>query len=275
MKCADDSNFYNRDFVRASVSSIRNMAGRINGVVACLILVLMVFGCREKLPNVNSDAYNALHGIVNDGKTTQEIILVSPFSNAKAKLKFPPEIYVTAYTWGSHNNPPTPIRKGYAHQLRIYLSVDDDYRLTSSSEAPDRRSIRMEITAQSPLDRATDTGRGMSELTRNLLRSTERAELGLVEYVTLVPTTTGQITTFSYVPMDREVRSLDAPKILITCSRSGTDMQNNEEASLCHTSFTLSGRIVISYYFDMSVLPGWKKLHKGMQTFANSVYVSH
>jgi hypothetical protein len=98
-----------------------------------MLSALLSSGCKERVPAENTPDFYKLHGIVNDGKTANEIALINDRNSNQPKLRFPPEIGVSVYTPDTHNPNPKIIRNalaffnqmGDAQRYGMALSTDD------------------------------------------------------------------------------------------------------------------------------------------------------
>jgi hypothetical protein len=84
---------------------------KIASTMAVAMMMSLTGGCNERIPLENTPELYKLHGIVNDGKTANEITLINDRNKNRPKLRFPPEIPVGVYTPETYNPDPTPIRK--------------------------------------------------------------------------------------------------------------------------------------------------------------------
>lgn len=239
------------------------------------LTVLSMNGCKDRIPLENTDDYNRLHGIVNDGKTVNEITLFNVRNNNHPKLRFPPSISVGVNTPGTHNSDPTPIRKGFAYEASITLELNDQKRLIPIVRTPDHLvydTVKIVFHASSGLENAKRVEARLQEISQLSVRTTSRPEWGLYEFVLVAPKT-DQIMSYEYVPINKKFRSTDGARMWIGCHAGGSKLTNNEGPASCASHFNYQDELSVAYIYDARHLPYWHEIYEEVVRFTDSALV--
>jgi hypothetical protein len=245
-----------------------------------LLFLLMLNGCKERIPPTNTSAFNRLHGIVNDGKTANEITLINGYNKNQPRLMFPPEVAVNVITPGTHDPDPTPIRKGYADSASISLEFTKQKQLIPIVRTPnhlvyDSIFIRF-IAGRSPSNIQRTEAR-LREIAELSVRTTDRPELGLREYVLVTPKT-GDISRVEFVPMDEDFHSTDGGRMWIGCHATGpiAELANrliDPALYHCASNFNYRNAINVAYVFEPKLLPYWRNIYPEVVKLTDSVLI--
>ena len=231
-----------------------------------LVLASLNGGCKEQIPPTNTDPHNRLHGIINDGKTVNEITLVNGVNDNRAKLRFPPEIRVDVDTQGSHDSNPVPVRMGSANVALINLEVDEKHKLVPLAKKYSD-SIQIRFSASVGPRKADWVADRLQEIRNRSIKTTEKPEWDLREYISGNPEA-GSAGRYEYVPLDENFRSVDGTKMWFSCNGAGV-----RGPSLCINRFNFSDKLSIDYYYSSDLLPYWRQIHQEVLTFADSILV--
>ncbi|MFZ6708174.1 hypothetical protein [Undibacterium sp. TC9W] len=232
-------------------------------VMAFCLIALNLYACkRNQLPHSGTRAHNELHGIVNDGKTTNEIVLFNDINSFQTKLRFPPEISVVVETLG-WNAPeqPTLIRKGYANNARIGLDLTKKMQLVpKKSIAEDQLlgGLGVQFSANGGIPTPEYIEANFKESIANTRPFEDKPELKLREYTQL--TANGDISGYLYVPLDKNIKGFEGEKILIGCHVGGAKSLNNQRPSSCASHIRRAGGLSVTYSFDSGLLPYWHEI---------------
>jgi hypothetical protein len=239
-------------------------------ILSALVMVMALLGgCEERIPEENTPAIYKLHGIVNDGKTVNEITLINDRNDNHPKLRFPPQIPISVYTPDTHNPNPKVIRKGFAYRADVTLELNDKQRLIPITRTPDHLvydtvSIRFSASLGSQTEA---TEKRVQEIARLSPDTTDRHDLGLREYR---PKSPGWGQGIYFVPLDEFFRLPDGEKLLIGCQ--GTTVPNGNVGS-CSTSFKHPSGTAVTYEFRSEVLQDWRQIYQEVYKFTDSVLV--
>jgi len=245
---------------------------------ATLILalaMLMLSGCKERVPAENTPAFYKLHGIVNDGKTINQITLVNDRNNNRPKLRFPPHISVYVTTPGTHDRNPRVIRKGFAYGAGVSLEFNAQKKLIPIVRTPDHLVYdRVGIYFNASLGAKSPERRDarVQGFVQKSIRTTDKPEWGLREYVMVAPKT-DDISGYQYIPLDESVRSVDGLRMWIGCSHGGSNITKNDRPVHCASSFSDRRGVGVTYDYDVSLLPYWRQINQEVVNFLDSIII--
>lgn len=242
---------------------------------AILVMALLV-GCKDRVPAANTPAFNELHGIVNDGKTINEIILINDRNGNRPQLRFPPEIGVTAYTPHTHDPNPKVIRRGFAYEVAVTLALDQKKRLVPPSQAPKDpvySSVHIRLGAsQGPEDRQRTEAR-LKEIAQLSVRTMDNPEWGLREYVLLAPKT-DTVMAYEYLPLDENLTPFHSETIRISCHATGGSFTSGDHRpSTCASHYFDYSGVSVSYRYDSRLLAYWYDIYREVFSFTDSVLI--
>jgi hypothetical protein len=235
------------------------------GVLAVLVFALLGSGCKEQIPPTNTDPYNRLHGIINDGKTVNEITLINESNGNRPKLRFPSTIRVDVDTHGSHDANPVAIRMGFANEAWIDLEIDGEHNLVPQVKKHSD-SIQIRFSASVGPAKADWIADRLGEIEKRSIRTTDKPEWGLREYAIGDPKT-GDIWRYEYVPLDESFRSVDGTRMWFSCNGGASKPDH------CMNSFNSSDGLSIVYVYEPNLLSYWRQIHQEVLTFADSIFV--
>lgn len=243
--------------------------GKVKLAVPLLMAVSLV-ACKEYVPASGTVDYNRLHGIINDGKTVNEITLVVDGKDTGPTVRFPKDMPVLVETAGTHDADPIPIRRGFANSARTTLFYAKDVglvRINPVQRKADSYGVMVEFHASRGPQRAQDVEKRLQEIAQLSVRTTDRPELGLREYVLLVPKT-DVVSQYVYVPIGEALISPDGGRMYIGCRA------NDNGPTRCADSFTYQGRLAVAYDYSPDLLSHWRQLHQDVVNFAISTLVT-
>lgn len=235
------------------------------GVLAVLVFALLGSGCKEQIPQTNTDPYNRLHGIINDGKTVNEITLINESNGNRPKLRFPSTIRVDVDTHGSHDANPVAIRMGFANEASIDLDMIAEHKFVPL-EKKYSNLMQMRFSASVGPRTADWVADRLEEIKKRSIKTTDKPEWDLREYAIGDPKT-GDIWRYEYVPLDESFRSVDGTRMWFSCNGAGV-----KGPSLCINRFNFSDKLSIDYYYNSDLLPYWRQIHQEVLTFTDSIF---
>ncbi|MFZ6640918.1 hypothetical protein ACO0LL_14315 [Undibacterium sp. TC4M20W] len=244
--------------------------------IGWLLLALNLQGCkRNQLPHSGTQAHNELHGIVNNGKTANEIILFNDINQFQPKLRFPPEIPVGVETTG-WNAPeqPTLIRKGYANDARIGLELTKDLQLVPKKSMEEDQllgGIGVHFSAHGGRSTPEYAEANFKESIALARPFEDKPELKLREYTLL--TANGEISGYLYIPLDKNIKGPGGEKILLGCHVGGASSLHNQRPSSCASHIERKGGLIAIYSFDSALLPYWLTIRTEIIRFTDSVTI--
>ena len=239
--------------------------------VALVALTLLSFaGCKERPPMEGSPDYYKLHGIVNDGKTVNEITLINDRNNNRPKLRFPADIAVGVVTEGLNDPVPNQIRKGFANEASVWLGLSEKKWLIPVVMMPDHmgyEAVRIRLIAS--LGSQTDATEKLIHKIAQLSvhTTTDRHDVELREYR---PKSPGWGQGFYFVPLDDAFRLFDGEKLIIECE--GTT-RSNGNIGTCGASFNHPSGTAVAFHFHSKNLPYWRQIYTEIYKFTDSVVV--
>jgi hypothetical protein len=231
---------------------------------ATLILalaMLMLSGCKERVPAENTPAFYKLHGIVNDGKTINQITLVNDRNNNRPKLRFPPHISVYVTTPGTHDRNPRVIRKGFAYGAGVSLEFNAQKKLIPIVRTPDHLvydRVGIYFNASLGGENPQKENAWLQEFLQKSVQTTDKPEWGLREYHLKGPNLADSIY---YIPLDHDFKSMEGANIYFSCYVN------------CTSSFSLLSGAAIVYNFNPSLLPYWREIYEEVYKFTDLVIV--
>jgi hypothetical protein len=248
----------------------------IHRVVLAIFMVLMgvlLSGCKDRVPLANTPGYYKLHGIVNDGQTVNEITLFNDRNDNRPKLRFPAGVGVDVNTPGTHGPNPTSIRKGFAYSAAVWLDLTDVLKLKPVPHDNASNSVSITFHASLGPEDVQKAEAGLNEIARLSVRTTEKPEWGLREYVLITPKT-DSISGYHYVPTDESSRPTnDGVRMSIGCRPEAAKLTNNIGPSSCAASFNFPGGMAVSYMFSPKLLPYWREIYQEVIKFTDSILV--
>jgi hypothetical protein len=250
-------------------------AKMLKATLILALAMLMLSGCKERVPAENTPAFYKLHGIVNDGKTINQITLINDRNNNRPKLRFPPHISVYVITPGTHDRNPRVIRKGFAYGAGVTLELNAQKKLIPIVRTPDHLVYdRIGIYFNASLGGESPERRNarIEEFVQKSIETTDKPEWGLREYVLVAPKT-DHISGYEYIPMDESVRSADGLRMWIGCSHGGSKITNNDGPVHCTSYFTDQRGIAVTYDYGVRLLPYWRQIYQEVVNFTDSVIV--
>ncbi|MHA6879850.1 hypothetical protein [Ralstonia pseudosolanacearum] len=246
-------------------------------VIAIIPCLLVGFGCKERVPDENTPAFYALHGIVNDGKTVNEITLINDENNNHPKLRFLPGVFVSVNTPGTHDSRPVPIKKGFAYSAGVWLDLNEVPELRRVVEKGRSNSINITFHASLGRENVRDVEKRLKDVERFSIRTTDKADWNLREYVLVTPGT-DRLSAYEYVPMGGDFRSIDGVRMWIGCQAAGSvaqlaNLSNDRVLYGCASHFNYKNGLSLTYHFDQRLLPYWRLVYDGVISFVDSVVV--
>ncbi|MBC3920042.1 hypothetical protein H8L32_21420 [Undibacterium sp. CY18W] len=227
---------------------------RLSSSILCLFApVLLMAGCEQKPVMSNTSEYLRLHGIVNDGRTVNEIVLIKDENKNQAKLRFPEEFRVSVETPNTHGPNPQSIRKGYAYSASISLDITDDMEFSSSKVQSTKKIIgilQLQFGATNDIKNDAWEQDQIANIKKNSSKTVVREDLRLFEYATYQ---SGQHAgNYYYLPMDENFRAVDGRPILIGCLAANGP---------CAGSFRYLDKVAVTFSFPRALLAHWRGLY--------------
>ncbi|WP_211472487.1 hypothetical protein [Collimonas humicola] len=244
-----------------SVSALKTKLG----ILTVLVIASLSSGCKEQIPPTDTDPYNRLHGIINDGKTTNEITLVNESNTNRPTLRFPSAIRVDVDTSGAHDSHPVPIRTGIANEASIDLAVDTEHKLVPYVKKH-FDSIQIRFSASVGPAEADWVAARLREIEKRSIKTVDKSEWGLREYDIGDPKT-GTVWRYEYVPLDESFRSFDGTRIWFSCNGGGGRPDH------CMNRFDFSDGLSIVYIYEPDLLAYWRQIHQEVLKFVDSSLV--
>ncbi|WP_211472491.1 hypothetical protein [Collimonas humicola] len=243
-----------------------------------VLIISLISGCKDHVPESNTPPYYKLHGIVNDGKTVNEITLFNDRNNNLPELRFPPEIFVDVDTAGAHDSNPTLIRKGFANSAGIALAFNSKNKLEPLKNKHDD-FVSLNFSASLGPENVQATEARLREIASSSIRTTTMTDWGLREYVTLAPKT-DMLSQFDYVPLDDSIRSADGVRIWVGCLGGGDrsvlgSPAERTAAYACAGHFDIQGGLSVTFIFKSELLPHWREIYNEANRIAKTAIVSN
>ncbi|MHA6893253.1 hypothetical protein ACQUJT_04110 [Ralstonia pseudosolanacearum] len=238
-----------------------------------VVLVLVGFGCKERVPEENTPAFNKLHGVINDGKRVNEITLINDRNNNRPRLRFPPDVPVSVYTPETHEPNPKIIRKGFAYEATVVLELSAEKKLKAIVRTPDHLvydTVEIRFISSLGPDSPQAVEARLKEISRESFQTIDRAEWGLKEYQ---PTIAGDLAGYEYVPFDEEFKSIDGGRMWIGCHVGGAKLTNNQGPAGCAGHFNYRNGLNVTYLFNSSILPYWRQIYGEVVRISDSFVV--
>jgi hypothetical protein len=247
-----------------------------NPYKAILVLtILIVSGCKERVPAENTSEFYKLHGVVNDGKTINEITLVNDRNSNRPKLRFPAQINVSVITPYTHDREPKLIRRGFAYGADVSLELNEQKKLVPIANTPDHLAydrVGIHFSASLGVESPEKRNARIEFFAKKSITVVEKPEWGLREYVTVAPKT-NSIDGYEYFSLDERIRSIDGLRIWVGCSHGGSDITKNDGPVHCTSYFTDPRGVGVTYDYDVQLLPYWRQIYLEVLHFSNSVIV--
>ncbi|WP_211475177.1 hypothetical protein [Collimonas humicola] len=242
--------------------------------IVMMLLLSSLSGCKERLPLTNTDNYNQLHGIVNDGSTVNEITMVNERNGNRPRLRFPAEVEVNVFTLGTDDTNPVSIKKGIADKASVGLQFNAEQKLVPIVKGEKNGDlIRIDFIASLGPDSPQLIDERLLEVAREAVQKPEKQEWGLREFVLVVPKTE-MISGYAYVPLDQSFRSMDGARMWIGCHAGGSKITNSEGPASCASNFNVPGGLGVTYEYGSRLLPFWRQIHEQVLEFTKSVLVT-
>lgn len=246
---------------------------RVLRVVVVVALVLVGFGCKGRIPEENTPAFDRLHGVINDGKTVNEVTLINDQNDNHPRLRFPSDIPVTVYTPETHGKNPKTIRKGFAYEAKVALELSAEKKLKAIVRTPENLvydTVEIRFSSNLGSDNKKIVEDRLREFSRHSFATADKLDLGLREYT---PTIAGKLQAYEYVPLDSDLKSVDGSRIWIRCDVGGARILNNQGPAECASHFDYKDGLSVVYVFRASLLPYWRQIYKGVVYFSDFALV--
>lgn len=234
---------------------------KIKGMAIALLLIQLT-ACKDHLPIEGTPEHYALHGVVNDGKTINEIKLFDPRIVLPVRLRFPADTWIGVTTEGWNDRPPVIIRKGYATTLLTSKTFDENKKLVNVNEKKPDATVTIYFRTSNHKATPADYGTGSSS--KNYER--EIKEWGLIESVRK----RGEEIEgrFVYLPIEASFHAKNAEPVWMNCNASG------EVPASCHGYFQQRG-LSVEFHFDYRLMPQWREIYIGISEFIDGVIVQN
>lgn len=241
-------------------------------IILLLGLTFTAYGA-PRVPLSNTAEYNALHGIVNDGKTANTIVLHNDRNDNRPKLRIPAGFYVTAYTSGSHSRPPTPIKKGYADHIVLSAYFHPQ---TGLGPTANQGSAPVQINLIASLDpyRESEKARKSEESARKIAEL--KAKYHVTKYVpepTLLelraPPSLYRSQVY-LVPVDPLARTPEGEHHLFGCNG---ESEVSRLFNRCAARFNLPNGLAGSFVFRGEQIPHWAAITAAVRQLVTSIVV--
>jgi hypothetical protein len=245
-------------------------------LIVCATAIALTIGCKEHLPPTSSEPYNRLHGIQNDGKTVNSITLVNETTHNVVTLQFPPDIYVSVYTAGSHDPKPKTIEKGFANEVWVDLDFNKIIKERNPIRSDGEREVQFPVVqvqlSATALSRSNETSesynsKSLAEVKEKSQPPVERQEWGLLEYR---PLKNNPGPLINFLPMDDSYRTQNGARLFIACDRKGSTYML---AGTCFTTFTHPSGISGRYIWTTALLPYWNTVDHSVQELVDRITI--
>lgn len=220
---------------------------------------------------MGTDAYNRLHGIVNDGKTLNTITLVNEHSQYKPTLTFPVGVTVVASTERRDASGSLEIRKGFADSVEPILELGMDGFLHAQSEKSLKGKVIVRYSAMLRNKTPEEVEGRLGEIVHLAGGQAINSEWGLNEYVPLIR---GEPQFLQYIPINKNFKAIDGTRMWIGCSIGGTVTQTPLRPFRCTSSFNYKNGLAVTYTFTSEMLPQWREIYDAVLQFTDSILVS-
>ncbi|WP_338846102.1 hypothetical protein V8J88_20430 [Massilia sp. W12] len=171
-----------------------------------LVSFVLLTACERPMPLYGSSEHNALHGIINDGKTVNQITLFNDRNNFRPTLRFDPEITVYASTlgWNAYKNP-SKIRPGWANTINIVLDFTKNKKLVVGNKIPENEILGfLNIDLIANLGDSPDWNTMQNKLIDEIIAKSpirnQKDDWGLREYITVEK---NRVERYVYIPIDQ------------------------------------------------------------------------
>ena len=239
-------------------------------LLALVMLTVLLCACdRSERPNPD-----ALHGVVRDGKTFNEITLFNDSNNNRPKLRFAPEMGIMPYTagWNDRKNP-VPIRRGWATQVEVGIEITKDFQVRAIRTGEPSQVLGSSLLSfiashtESPVSRQNETEHIAKFIAESPIANT-RHELGLYEYMI---TNGRHVSSYEYLPIDENFISYRSLPFRISCGSGGDPTEKIPTLSGCHTNFEHASGTAVTYSMTPSLLPHWREVYMAIDQFTSSL----
>lgn len=237
--------------------------------LAIVLLLVNITSCKDHLPIEGTPEHYALHGVVNDGKTNNEIRVFHPSVTTSVHLRFPAGDWIGVTTQGWNDHPPVKIRKGYATRVFRYMSFNEkNGELVKSVDEREMDFVgihyRSSIYKWTPGIYGSESPTKLFErdikdwgLRESLRKRDERIE--------------GRIR---YFPIDKSFHAKNAEPIWMDCNVGGTNETTGEQPAGCHGYFQQRG-LSVELYFDYRLMPRWREIYLSVSENLDSIIIEN
>ena len=235
--------------------------------ITIALLLIQLAACKDHLPIEGTPEHYALHGVVNDGKTINDIRVFHSSVTTSVHLRFPAGDWVGVTTQGWDYRPPVKIRKGYATLVFRYMAFDEkNGELVDLEKRGDMGVVG--IHYQSSVYKWTPEVYGPESPTKLFERDIR--EWGLRESLRKRgERIEGRIR---YFPIDKTFHAKNAEPIWMNCNVGGTIETTGEGPAGCFGYFQQRG-LSVELYFDYRLMPRWREIYVGVSKNLDSIII--
>ena len=242
---------------------------RLLALVMVMLTVLLCACDRSERPNPD-----ALHGVVRDGKTFNEITLFNDSNNNRPKLRFAPEMGIMPYTagWNDRKNP-VPILRGWATEVKVGVEITKDFQVRATGTVEPSQELGGVLLSfiashtESPVSRQNETDYIAKFIAESPIANT-RHELGLYEYMI---TNGHHVSKYEYLPMDKNFLPHRSMPFRISCGSGGDPTEKIPTLSMCGASFKHASGTAVTLSMTPSLLPHWREVYMAIDQFTSSL----
>ncbi|WP_338846100.1 hypothetical protein V8J88_20415 [Massilia sp. W12] len=235
-----------------------------------LLCLALLVACERPMPMYGSTEHNALHGIINDGKTVNQITLFNDRNNFRPTLRFDPEITVYAGTlgWDAYKNP-SKIRPGWANEIRISLSFTADHKLVPDKKAAEEKTLGViDIDFNASLGESHEWSAMQKKYIDEIIAKSpirnQKDNWGLHEYMVVDGK---DVERYVYVPIDQNYNGGRDYPFSIHCDAAAQIEDKVHPLINCVADLVYQPDIAVTYKFVPKLLPYWREIYRELHVF--------
>ncbi|WP_338846101.1 hypothetical protein V8J88_20425 [Massilia sp. W12] len=235
-----------------------------------LLCLALLVACERPMPMYGSPEHNALHGIINDGKTVNQITLFNDRNDFRPTLRFDPEITVRAATlgWDAYKNP-TKIRPGWANKINIVLGFTKNKKLLAANKIPENEILGfVYIDFIANLGDSPDWNAKQNKLIAEIIARSpirnQRNDWGLHEYMVVDGK---EVDRYVYVPIDQKYNGGRDYPFSIHCNTGALIEDKVHPLTNCVANLLYKPDIAVTYAFSPNLLPYWREIYRELHVF--------
>ena len=235
--------------------------------------LLLLMGCERPFPLLGSPAHDAMHGVINDGKTVNQITLFNDRNNFRPKLRFEPAIAIEpqTYGWNAPKNP-VKIRPGLANKVSFGMDFTTEHKLVPHKTVPEKQILgSVGIVFIASLGSSPAWQAKQKEVQRKIIAkspiSNIKQDWALHEYMIV----SGEwVRSYEYFPLDQSFDRDKNDPFRISCGTGALFKDKEHHLSGCAANMLYVPDISITYRFGPQLLPYWREVYQEIQAFTKN-----